>query len=331
MSSTVSRSVSASHSRWVFAQPLRISRETLYDLDVITAEVREGGIVGRGECVPVRHFGYTVESVLEEIENVQPKIEAGADRQTLLELMPPGPARNAVDCALWDLEAKLTGRTIWDLAGVPPAETLQTVLTISLDNPENMAKAASTAVASKYLKLKLGSKVDSECVLAVRKAVPGARIIVDINEGWSMSQLKDMASVMAEAGVELIEQPLPTSEDDAVAKFCSPVPLCADESCVHIGDLDRMCDSYQFINIKLDKCGGLTAALRMAQEARKRGLGLMVGCMCGTSLSMAPAFVLGSLCDHVDIDGPLLLANDRNRAMAYHGNRVLAPPAGLWG
>ena len=246
-------------------------------------------------------------------------------------MLPPGGARNALDCALWDLEAKWSGLSIWELTGVVP-KPVETVYTISLDvNPELMARHAASAVEYPLLKIKLDGTQPLERMQAVRAARPDARIVVDANQSWTMEQLKTLAPACAALGVQMIEQPLARGADVQLEHYRSPVPLCADESCLHIGELDAAARRYQMINIKLDKTGGLTPALELAGAARARGLGVMVGCMSGTSLAMAPAFVLACVCDFVDIDGPLLQKSDRMPGLEYRGGAVSVFGPEVWG
>jgi L-alanine-DL-glutamate epimerase-like enolase superfamily enzyme len=245
--------------------------------------------------------------------------------------LPAGGARNAVDCALWDLEAKMTGTTIWELTGIAP-KVLETVYTISIEaTPEAMAAHAASVANLPLLKVKLDGNQPLERMRAVRQARPDARIVVDANQGWNFGQLKSLAPAFADLGVLMIEQPLPRGGDAALEGYRSPVPLCADESCLHLGELEQAARRYQMINMKLDKTGGLTHALELARRARDRGLGLMVGSMCGSSLAMAPTFVVGCLCDVVDLDGPLLMKRDRLPGLRYSNGKVEPPARELWG
>ena len=247
-------------------------------------------------------------------------------------MLPPGAARNAVDCALWDLEAKLCGRPVWQLAGLPAPEPLVTAYTLGIDRPERMAEAARAVRDRPLLKIKLaGDGADLERVRAVRTAAPEARLVVDANEAWNLATYEALAPRLGELGVALLEQPFPAAEDGNLAALPHPVPVCADESCHVTADLERLRDRYDFVNIKLDKTGGLTEALALRQAARAAGFGVMVGCMVGTSLAMAPAFLVAQGADVVDLDGPLLLARDRESGIVYEGSRMLPPPASLWG
>lgn len=316
---------------WPIRGAFTISRGTRTEAEVVVAELHDGGHVGRGECVPYRRYGETVESVMSQIEDARQPLEEGLDRDGLAAVMAPGAARNAVDCALWDIEAKRLDRPVWEIAGLAAPEPLVTAFTISLDTPERMGAAARENARRPLLKLKLGGEGDVERVRAVRANAPDARLIVDANEAWRAEMLTTYGAALAELGVELIEQPLPSGEDAALADAPRPVPVCADESCHDTTSLDRLSGLYDFVNIKLDKTGGLTEALRLAAAARAAGFGIMVGCMVGTSLSVAPAVLVAGLAGFVDLDGPLLLARDREPGIAYAGSLMQPPPAALWG
>ena len=292
---------------------------------------RGANVVGRGECVPYPRYGESPDGVVELIESVRGEVESGMTRAALQTALPAGAARNAIDCALWDLTAKQTGRPAWRLAGVPPPRTLTTAYTLSLDSPAAMAEAARAVATRPLLKLKLGADGDLERIRAVRDNAPGARLIVDANEGWSPATLTALAPALAEARVELVEQPLPAADDGALAAIDLPIPICADESCHDRATLDGLAARYDYVNIKLDKTGGLTEALAMAGAAEAAGLGIMVGCMIGTSLAMAPAALVGLRATFVDLDGPLLLAADRVPGIGYDGSEMDAPPPALWG
>ena len=310
----------------------RISRGSKTAAEVVVAEIRDGGAFGRGECVPYGRYGETPEGVVAALEALGPAVAAGLGREELERSLPAGAARNALDCALWDLEAKLTRVPVWRLAGLAAAPLpVITAFTLSVDTPEAMAEAARAAVGRPLLKLKLTGDGDLLRVRAVREAVPAARLIADANEGWTLDQLRAFAPVLAELGVELIEQPLPAADDAALAGFVSPVPLGADESCHGRDGLERLRERYQVLNIKLDKTGGLTEALRLKQAAEAAGFGVMVGCMVATSLSMAPALLVAQGAALVDLDGPLLLAADRTPGLRYEGARVHPAGPELWG
>ncbi len=316
--------------RWPLASVFRIARGAKAEAHVVVASITQAGKTGRGECVPYARYGETVAGVIETIETARRDIEEGAKRHDLLRLMKPGAARNALDCALWDLEAKQSGRRAWTLAGLPEPSPCVTAYTISLDQPQRMAEAAGKSAAP-LLKVKLGGRNDIDCLTAVRVARPDASFIVDPNEGWTFDQLNAYAPDLERLGVKLIEQPLPADADAPLAGYDAPVPLCADESLHTVADLPRIASKYAAINIKLDKTGGLTAALALAREAQNSGLSIMIGSMVSTSLSMAPAFMLSPLAHFVDLDGPLLLSQDRTPGMRYEETLMFAPPADLWG
>ncbi|MEI6558338.1 MAG: N-acetyl-D-Glu racemase DgcA [Rhodospirillaceae bacterium] len=310
----------------------RISRGAKVAAEVVVAEIRDGGTLGRGECVPYGRYGESLDGVVAALAALAPSVAAGLGRDDLERALPAGAARNALDCALWDLEAKLSGQPVWRLAGLAAAPApVITAFTLSLDSPGAMAEAARAAAGRPLLKLKLTGEGDLERVRAVRRAVPAARLIADANEGWSLGQLEALAPALADLGVELIEQPLPAAADQALAGFASPVPLGADESCHGRDGLDRLRGRYQVLNIKLDKTGGLTEALRLKQAAEAAGFGVMVGCMVASSLAMAPALLVAQGARLVDLDGPLLLAADRSPGLRYEGALVHPPEPALWG
>ena len=310
----------------------RISRGAKTTAEVVVAEIRDGDVIGRGECVPYPRYGETPDGVAAAVAALAPAVAAGLGRGDLERLLPPGAARNALDCALWDLEAKLTGVPAWRLAGLEAAPApVITAFTLSLDTPDAMAAAARAAADRPLLKLKLTGEGDLERVRAVRAAVPAARLIADANEGWSLAQFHAFAPALAGLGVELIEQPLPAADDAALDGVAWPVPLGADESCHGEVDPFSLARRYQVINIKLDKAGGLTAALRLKRAAEAAGLGVMVGCMVATSLAMAPALLVAQGARLVDLDGPLLLEVDREPGLRYQGALVDPPEPALWG
>jgi L-alanine-DL-glutamate epimerase-like enolase superfamily enzyme len=299
---------------------------------VVTATIHADGAVGRGECVPYPRYGETVEGVVSAIEGMARPIEDGLSREGLQDAMPPGAARNALDCALWDYEAKRCGVPAHVSAGIDRLGPATTAYTISLDTPDAMAEAAAAAAHRPILKIKLGAPDrDTERIRAVRVAAPDATLLADANEGWTEGNLEAHLRACAEAGFALIEQPLPADQDDVLAMAPRAVPLCADESLHDRAGLDRLVGRYEAINIKLDKAGGLTEALDLARAAEERGLAIMVGCMVGTSLAMAPAMLLAARARFVDLDGPLLLARDRDNGLVYDGSVVQPPSPSLWG
>jgi len=308
-----------------------ISRGAKTSAEVILCTIRDGGAVGRGECVPYRRYGETLESVAAQIEAVRPLIEGGLTRPELQRAMPPGAARNAVDCALWDLEAKRSGNSVVAELRLAAPQPLTTAFTISLGEPDVMADQARANADRALLKVKVGTGDDESRIRAVRFAAPDAAIILDANEGWPEDTLEHHLRVAAEAGIALVEQPLPAGKDELLAEIRRPLLVCADESVHHTGDLASLRDRYDAINIKLDKTGGLTEALAMKKEARRLDFEIMVGCMVGTSLAMAPAVLLAQGVDFVDLDGPLLLARDREPGLRYAASLVWPPDAALWG
>ena len=323
------RQLTASADAWKFREPFRITGYTFTDVDLLYVSIAENGSSGRGEAAGVYYLEETGESMLADVASVREAVEAGAGREELRKLLPPGGARNALDCALWDLEAKRRNKTIWELTGIEPKLT-RSVLTIGIGTPEEMAAAART-LDSNRIKVKLDATTPVERLAAVRKVRPNEEIIVDVNQGWSFEQLVDVAPQLAELGVAMIEQPLPRGGDEALEGYQSPVPLCADESCLCVDDFEQVARRYQVINIKLDKTGGLTEALELAGLARARGIDLMVGNMMGTSLAMAPGFVVAQLCRFVDLDGALFLTRDRDHPMSYKHGVVSVPRSELWG
>jgi L-alanine-DL-glutamate epimerase-like enolase superfamily enzyme len=317
---------------WPMDGTFTISRGSRTSADVVVVEVTDGDRRGRGECVPYPRYGESVDGVVAQIRAVTEAVRHGCSRTDLDDRLPPGAARNAVDCALWDLEAKQLERRVHDLVGQGPPVPLTTAYTLSLDAPAAMQAAAEAQSARPLLKLKLGGDgLDAERVQAVRDGAPAARLIVDANEGCSVTELPPLMARLAELGVDLIEQPLPAGEDAVLADMEHPVPLCADESCHVADDVGSLACRYEAVNIKLDKTGGLTAALELRRQACAAQLRVMVGCMVGTSLAMAPALVVAQDADWVDLDGPLLLARDRDPGLLYDGSRVEPAAADLWG
>ena len=317
---------------WPMAGTFTISRGSRTHVEVVVVELRDGGSTGRAECVPYPRYGESVDGVMEQIRGAAGGIAGGWTRADLGREMPPGAARNALDCALWDLEAVRRGTAVHELAGLPAPRPLTTAYTLSLGTPEAMGAAAEAESGRPLLKLKLaGDGGDVERVRGVREGAPDSRLIVDANEGCAADGLESLMDHLAGLGVALIEQPLAAGEDEVLGDFEHPVPLCADESCHTAADLDRLRDRYEAVNIKLDKTGGLTAALELEERARAEGLRVMVGCMVGTSLAMAPAVIAAQGAEWVDLDGPLLLARDREPGLRYEGSTVEPAPPELWG
>ena len=309
------------------AEVFTISRGSRTEARVVTVTVVRDGQVGRGECVPYARYGETVESVAAQIE----ALPHGITRLEVQEELPPGAARNAVDCALWDLEAKRAGARVWDLAGVSAPGPEVTAYTLSLEAPEAMRASAARHAHRPLLKIKLGTPDDMPRLEAVRAGAPDTRIIVDANEGWTAEVYADLAPHLLRLGVEMVEQPLPASEDDMLAEIDRPLPVCADEACHDRGSLAALRGKYDMVNIKLDKTGGLTEALALRDAARAQGYRVMVGCMVGSSLAMAPAVLVAQGAAVTDLDGPLLLAEDRPAPLQYDDRGVHPPTRALWG
>jgi len=327
----MNRVLSVAEERFPIRVAFTISRGSKTEAEVIACTIREGGNSGRGECVPYRRYGETMESVRAEIEAASAAISAGLSREALLQAMKPGAARNAVDCALWDLEAKASGVRVAQKLGMTSPAPLETAFTLSLAAPDVMAAQARENAARPLLKVKIGGEGDIERIRAVREAAPDSRLILDANEGWTNANVEENLAAAAGLGVALVEQPLPAGKDGILARIRRPVPVCADES-VHTADgLEKLAGLYDAINIKLDKTGGLTAALELRRRAEELGFRIMVGCMVGTSLAMAPAVLLAQGVDYVDLDGPLLLARDRQPGLTYDGSLVSPPEPALWG
>jgi L-alanine-DL-glutamate epimerase-like enolase superfamily enzyme len=324
-------SLAARVERWPIAGAFTIARGSKTEAEVVVVELQAAGARGRGEAVPYARYGETTGSVLAQIEAVRTRIEAGCDAAALQRLVEPGAARNALDCALWDLEAKRTGVRAWARAGRPDLHAVTTAFTLSLAAPQAMAAAARAAASRPLLKLKIGGPDDLDRVAAVRGAAPGAALIVDANEALSFDDLRRLAPDFARLGVGLIEQPLKAGADEALEGYASPVMLCADESLHTRGELAACARRYGCVNVKLDKTGGLTEALRLSAEARALGLSLMAGCMVATSLAMAPAMIIAQDAAFTDLDGPLLLARDREPGLVFDGSRIEPPAAALWG
>lgn len=319
------------HQSWRLAKAFSISRGSRTTSEVVVAEIHDGAHVGRAECMPYARYDETVEGVVAEIEGFAGPIAEGMDRAALQDALPAGAARNALDCALWDLEAKRRGKPVWQLAGLEAPGSLVTAYTLSLDTAENMAQAAADNAHRPLMKLKLTGEGDIARVSAVRAAAPQTRLIVDANEGWTQEMVEPFSAELAPLGVEMIEQPIPAAEDAVLADCKHPVPICADESCHISADLDALDGRYEMVNIKLDKTGGLTEALALRDAARLRGMQIMVGCMIGTSLAMAPAVLVAQGAEVVDLDGPLLLAKDHPNGLVYEGSTMSPPDPALWG
>jgi L-alanine-DL-glutamate epimerase-like enolase superfamily enzyme len=309
------------------ARTFVISRGARTEARVVLAEVRGAGAAGRGECVPYARYGESVESVLDQIAGLPETLT----RVELQALLPPGAARNAVDCALWDWEAKRAGRRAWELAGLPAPGPEITAFTLSLEDPDTMRAQARLHAHRPLLKIKLGGEGDMARLEAVREGAPQARIVVDANEGWSAAEYSALAPALLRLGVAMVEQPLPAGADDALGEMARPLPVCADESCHDRASLPGLAGKYDMVNVKLDKTGGLTEALALRDAARAAGYGIMAGCMVGTSLAMAPAALVAQGAAFTDLDGPLLLARDRDHPLRYDAAGVHPSEPELWG
>jgi L-alanine-DL-glutamate epimerase-like enolase superfamily enzyme len=331
MTSSLSRKLAVSIERWPIAGAFTISRGAKTEAITVVATVSHDGQTGRGECVPYPRYGETPEATLEALHAMQEPLARGLDRTALQAAMPAGAARNALDCALLDLEAKRAGQRVWTLLGRPAPRPCTTAFTISLGTPEAMASATAKAARRPLLKIKLGGDGDDARIAAVRKAAPESELIVDANEAWTPDNLEYNLAACANAGVTLVEQPLPAGRDEALARIKRRVAVCADESVHDRASLEGLRARYDAVNIKLDKTGGLTEALAMADAAHALGFEIMIGCMVATSLAMAPAMLLAPQARFVDLDGPLLLARDRDEGLRYDGSLVYPPEAALWG
>jgi L-alanine-DL-glutamate epimerase-like enolase superfamily enzyme len=322
--------IDAGEEIWPLKEVFRISRGSRTEARVVVATVTDGGHVGRGEGVPLARYNQNTASVLAQIESV--KGEKTLDREQLQQLLPPGAARNALDCALWDLAAKISGKRVWELADIRIVPEVETSFTISLDTPDAMSAAARTNADAPILKLKLGGdSLDLDRVQAVRGAAPAARLLIDANESWSPSHYRKIVPTLKALGVELIEQPFPSDADEVLETLDHPVSICGDESCHTTADLPHLTNRYEVINVKLDKTGGLTEALCLLHRAHESGFKLLIGCMVCTSLGIAPARLLTSTADYVDLDGPFLLAGDHEHPVPYANGRIGIPPRELWG
>ncbi len=319
--------ISVSEDVFRLAEVFTISRGSRSEAKVLTVRVTRGAVTGWGECVPYARYGETLESVAAQVRG----LPDGIDRVELQDALPAGAARNAVDCALWDVEAKQVGMRVWEMAGLPVPQPMITAFTLSLGEPDAMEASARKHAHRPLLKIKLGTPDDMARLEAVRRGAPDAPIIVDANEGWSAEAYSDLAPHLVRLGVQLVEQPLPAGADDMLAEIARPLPVCADESCHDRASLPALKGKYDVVNIKLDKTGGLTEALALRDAARDQGYGVMVGCMVGSSLAMAPAVIVAQGVQVVDLDGPLLLAEDRPEPLTYDAAGVHAPAAALWG
>ena len=309
------------------AHVFRISRGARTQAEVVTVTIEKDGVTGRGECVPYARYNETLESVIKQVESLPVDI----DKETLQDTLPPGAARNAVDCALWDFECKKYDQRIWEIAGIQVPEQKLTAYTLSLDEPKNMFKQAEKNSNRPLLKIKLGTPNDMPRLEAVRKGAPNSEIIVDANEGWDAELYSQLAPELVRLGVKLVEQPLPANQDGDLIGLPRPLPICADESCHDRKSLEKLIGKYDFVNIKLDKTGGLTEALLLKNKALEAGFKIMVGCMVGSSLAMAPATLIAQNATFVDLDGPLLLAHDRRHGLLYDESWVHPPVKDLWG
>ncbi len=316
---------------WPVTKPFVISKFSCTSAEVVVVEISEGNLTGRGECERTDAYEADYPDVVAAVEAARPAVEAGASRAELQSLMPAGSARNAIDCALWDLQAKYDGMPAWRVANLEPPEHCVTVFTISLGTPEEMARDAAEAADRPILKLKLGGAGDIERVSAVRRAAPEARLTVDANEAWTPEMVKPYIDALAGLGVEMVEQPLAIADDAYLGTIERALPVAADESCRDLSSLDCIVGRYDLINIKLDKTGGLTEALALAEAGRAAGFGIMLGCNLGTSLAMAPAMVLANQARYIDLDGPLLLARDRKPGLVFEGSTIHPPEPALWG
>ena len=319
--------ISITEDRFPLSQAFTISRGSKTEARVLTVSVTRDGVTGRGECVPYARYGETVDSVRAQIKALPP----GITRATLQTALPPGAARNAVDCALWDVEAKQAAQPVWQLAGLPAPRPVITAFTLSLAAPEAMRVAAAANAHRPVLKIKLGTPDDMPRLEAVRQGAPRSRLVIDANEGWTPEVYDDLAPHLIRLGVELVEQPFPAGQDDMLAEIARPLPVCADESCFDRASLAGLKGKYDVVNLKLDKTGGLTEGLATRDLARQMGFKVMVGCMVGSSLAMAPAVLLAQGADWTDLDGPLLLSEDRAHPLRYDAEGVHPSDANLWG
>ncbi|MFC7048848.1 N-acetyl-D-Glu racemase DgcA [Emcibacter nanhaiensis] len=327
----ISKRLSVSHEHWPLREPFRISRGVKTGADVIHVTITCDQVTGHGESVPYARYGETIDSVLDQINGILPDVEEGIHPEELLELLPPGAARNAVDCALWELMARWQGRSVASLLGLEMPTELETAITIGVDDPAKMGEKARQNSTAPLLKVKLDREQILDRVRAVRAAAPASRIILDPNESWTMDILRSIDEDLAALGIDLLEQPLPAGEDEGLRDYRPRVPVCADEACHTSGDLPALKGKYQYINIKLDKTGGLTEAVRLRQQALAQGFGLMVGCMVATSLSMAPAVLLCAGVEFIDLDGPWWMARDRAGGFQIDDGMIRGISGDFWG
>jgi L-alanine-DL-glutamate epimerase-like enolase superfamily enzyme len=321
--------------RWELTEPFSTARETVSHIETLTACLNRDGLCGKGEALGVDYLGETVSSMQEQINEVRGAVESGESEtgisgSDLLNLLPAGGARNAIDCAVWDLRAKLAGKRVWDLIPAP-SEPINTVFTLSMDSVANMAREARKRLEFPILKLKLGPQDTADKLKAIHAAHPTAKLVIDANESWTLDLVDEMGDTLAACNVQMLEQPLPAGEDGGLAGFGYPVTLCADESCQSSKDLETCGERYQMVNIKLDKCGGLTEALNMVNWCLEHHVEMMVGNMLGSSLAMAPGFVVAQYCRFVDLDGPLWQKSDRKNPIIFNGARMEPPTSELWG
>jgi L-alanine-DL-glutamate epimerase-like enolase superfamily enzyme len=325
------RDLNIRHRSLPLRAPFRISRGVKHAADVATVELKQGECVGRGESVPYARYGESVSSVLDEMDALREDLRAGMGRDELQARLPPGAARNALDAALWDLGARISGVPVWAQLARPPRAPLVTALTVSLDTPQAMEQAASRIAGAKLIKIKVDADDPAARIEAVRRAAPAADLIVDPNESWTIDVLREMQPVLERVRTSLLEQPLPADADEALLGYSGPIPICADEACHVTSDLPRLHNRYQAVNIKLDKTGGLTEAWRLLRAARAEGFRIMVGCMVGSSLGIAPALEIAREAAFVDLDGPLWLASDHADGVRLRGGLLSPPSPGFWG
>lgn len=327
----MTRTLVARHDGFPLVAPFRISRGVKTVADLVTVTLTEGDVIGRGEGAPYPRYGESIDSTLAAIESVRVAVEAGAGREELLSLLPPGAARNAIDCALWDLEARKTRRDVASMIGFAEPQRLASALTIVIDTPEAMGRATQAIADAPLIKVKVDAENPAARIRAVRAAAPEAVLIVDPNESWDQALVEAMQPILVEARIALLEQPVPADADAWLEGFVPDIPICADES-VHVAsDLDQIASRYQVVNIKLDKTGGLTAAFELARGVRAQGLGLMTGCMVSSSLSIAPALHIAGISDFVDLDGPIWLKEDRAGGVRNEAGMLVPPARGFWG